>query len=93
MLAVAVLGFGAVAAAGRFGSMPPVVGDTPQSNIPEGVLDADKLAQVRFSVVARGYDMSQVDALLDRLAEALRAHSAPVVAEPRAGSRFMDRPE
>jgi DivIVA domain-containing protein len=75
MIAVAVLGLGAVAASGRLGSMPGTITDTPRPHLPTGVLDAAALREARFTVVTRGYSMDQVDELLDRLARQLE--SAP----------------
>jgi len=46
----------------------------------EGPLGADDLRRVRFSLAFRGYRMSEVDALLDRLArerEGERGGDAP----------------
>ena len=71
MIAVAILGLGAVAASGRLGELPPTVTDTPVPHVPEGELDGDDLRSARFAVVTRGYSMAQVDELLDRLARQL----------------------
>lgn len=65
---VLVLGLAAIAGSGRFGAMPPPVRDTPEPSLPEGPLGADDLRRVQFAVTLRGYSMTQVDALLDRLA-------------------------
>ena len=65
---VAILGLAAVAGSGRFGSMPAAVRDVPTPQLPDGPLRGDDLRGVRFAVATRGYSMSQVDALLDRLA-------------------------
>ncbi|MBK8461446.1 MAG: DivIVA domain-containing protein [Micropruina sp.] len=85
MIAVAVLGLGAVAATGRLGSMPGTVTDTPRAQLPVGILDSKALREARFAVVTRGYSMDQVDELLDRLAEQLQAAES---AEP--GGRGSD---
>jgi DivIVA domain-containing protein len=72
VLIVAVMGGIAVVAAGRGGSMAEVYDDRPDSRVPaDGPLTAQDLRRVRFSTALRGYRMSEVDALLDRLAAEL----------------------
>jgi DivIVA domain-containing protein len=69
VLIVAVMGGIAVVAAGRGGSMAETFDDRPDSRVPaDGPLTAQDLRRVRFSTAVRGYRMSEVDALLDRLA-------------------------
>jgi DivIVA domain-containing protein len=69
VLIVAVLGGIAVVAAGHGGSMAEVYDDRPDARVPaDGPLTASDLRRVRFSTALRGYRMSEVDALLDRLA-------------------------
>lgn len=65
---IVIIGGAVLAASGRFGAVPPVVDDRPAPDLPEGGLGPEDLREVRFAVVARGYSMAQVDALLDRLA-------------------------
>jgi DivIVA domain-containing protein len=73
LLIVAVMGVTAVVASGRFGSMAEVYDDRPDSRVPaDGPLRATDLQEVRFTTALRGYRMSEVDALLDRLAGELR---------------------
>jgi DivIVA domain-containing protein len=51
--------------------------DRPDAVVPaDGPLAADDLRRVRFSLAFRGYRMSEVDALLDRLARE-RGHADP----------------
>lgn len=87
---VVVLGLAAVAGSGRFGAMPPPVRDTPAPQLPPGELAADDLQRVQFAVVTRGYSMTQVDELLDRLANQLagrvRGATAPTISP---GSAIM----
>ncbi len=83
MLGVAILGVAAVASSGRLGELPPPVTSTPLPYLPQGDLDGDDLRATRFSVVARGYSMAQVDDLLDRLARQLDARP---LAEPAPGA-------
>ena len=69
ILIVLVLGGIAVVAAGRGTPMSEEYDDRPDAVVPAaGPLGADDLRRVRFSLAFRGYRMSEVDALLDRLA-------------------------
>jgi DivIVA domain-containing protein len=66
---VALMGVIAVVATGRGGSMADTYDDRPDSRVQaDGPLTAQDLRRVRFSTALRGYRMSEVDALLDRLA-------------------------
>lgn len=72
VLVVAVMGGVAVVAAGRGGSMAEAFDDRPDVRVPaDGRLVAADLRRVRFGTALRGYRMSEVDALLDRLAAEL----------------------
>ena len=69
ILAVLALGGVAVVAAGRGAPLAPAYDDRPDAVVPtDGPLSGDDLRRVRFSLAFRGYRMSEVDALLDRLA-------------------------
>ena len=69
VIIVAVMGGIAVVAAGHGGSMAETYDDRPDARIPaDGPLTSSDLRRVRFSTAFRGYRMSEVDALLDRLA-------------------------
>ena len=69
ILVVLAMGGIAMVAAGRGTPMAPAYDDRPDATVPrDGVLGADDLRRVRFSLAFRGYRMSEVDALLDRLA-------------------------
>jgi len=69
ILLVLALGGIAVVAAGRGTPMTDAYDDRPDAVVPAtGPLGADDLRRVRFSLAFRGYRMSEVDALLDRLA-------------------------
>jgi DivIVA domain-containing protein len=69
VLIVLALGGVAVVAAGRGDPMADAYDDRPDALVPaEGRLSADDLRRVRFSLAFRGYRMSEVDALLERLA-------------------------
>lgn len=69
VLVVLALGGIALVAAGRGRPLAEEYDDRPDAVVPEtGLLGADDLRRVRFSLAFRGYRMSEVDALLDRLA-------------------------
>jgi DivIVA domain-containing protein len=79
ILIVLALGGVAAVAAGRGEPLSEAYADLPDALVPaEGPLTSRDLRSVRFSLTFRGYRMSEVDALLDRLAVQLE----PVVAEP-----------
>jgi DivIVA domain-containing protein len=70
ILVVLALGGIAVVASGRGTPMEPAYDDRPDALVPaQGPVTADDLRRVRFSLAFRGYRMSEVDALLERLAE------------------------
>jgi DivIVA domain-containing protein len=72
ILVVAVLGGVAVVASGRGGSMAEAYDDRPDALVPaDRPLVASDLRRVRFTTAFRGYRMSEVDALLDRLSAEL----------------------
>ena len=72
-LIVLAMGGIAVIASGRTGAMPPAYDDRPDLDLPDGALGSADLRRVRFSLAVRGYRTSEVDALLDRLAQQLDA--------------------
>ncbi len=73
VLIVAAMGATAVAATGRLGGLAEVYDDRPDATVPDdGPLTAEDLDAVRFTTALRGYRMSEVDALLDRLVAELR---------------------
>jgi DivIVA domain-containing protein len=77
ILIVLALGGVAVVAAGRGAPLAEVYDDRPDAEVPaDGPLRAEDLRRVRFSLGFRGYRMSEVDALLDRLATQLEAAAA-----------------
>lgn len=72
ILIVLALGGVAVVAAGRGAPLAEVYDDRPDAEVPAtGRLRSEDLRKVRFSLAFRGYRMSEVDALLDRLATEL----------------------
>jgi DivIVA domain-containing protein len=65
---VALLGVVAVVASGRWGALGEVYDDRADARVQaDGPLTSHDLATVRFTTAFRGYRMSEVDALLDRL--------------------------
>ena len=83
ILVVLALGGVAMLAAGRGTPMADVYDDRPDSSVPaDGRLAADDIRRVRFSLAVRGYRMSEVDALLDRLARERDEEAADSVPEP-----------
>jgi DivIVA domain-containing protein len=84
-LIVAVMGAVAVVASGRGGSMAETFDDRPDSRVQaDGPLTAADLRTVRFTTAFRGYRMSEVDALLDRLAAEMTPVPEAAPAEPPA---------
>ena len=78
ILVVLVMGGVAALAAGRGAPMSDVYDDRPDALVPrDGPLGAEDVRRVRFSLALRGYRMSEVDALLDRLARQLERAEAP----------------
>ena len=71
-----VLAMGAIAmlAAGRGAPLAPAYDDRPDAAVPaDRPLEGEDLRRVRFSLALRGYRMSEVDALLSRLAHEMEA--------------------
>lgn len=91
ILLVALLGGVAVVAAGRGGSMAETWDDRPDAHVPaDGPLAAEDLRRVRFSTAFRGYRMSEVDALLERLVQEMAP--GPTRGEmPEAASDVAER--
>ena len=72
ILIVLAMGGVAMIASGRGGSMAPAYDDRPDVVLPDDrPLEAHDLRTVRFPLAVRGYRMSDVDALLARLATEL----------------------
>ena len=72
IVVVGLMGVVAVVATGRGGSMREVYDDRPDVRIQaDGPITARDLERVRFIVAFRGYRMSEVDSLLERLMEEL----------------------
>ncbi|MDO9455674.1 DivIVA domain-containing protein [Nocardioides sp.] len=76
---VVVLAMGGIAlvASGRGAPMVDEYDDRPDALVPaDGDLGPHDLRRVRFSITFRGYRMSEVDALLSRLASEMEADQA-----------------
>ncbi|TCJ21173.1 DivIVA domain-containing protein [Nocardioides jejuensis] len=82
ILVVLALGGVALVASGRGEPLAPAYDDRPDVVLPAGRrLVGEDLRRVRFGVVLRGYRMSEVDALLVRLADQLEARHDTVSGE------------
>ena len=96
VLLVVGMGVVAVVATGRGGELAAEHPDRPRPVLPpEGPVRAADLEEVRFTTALRGYRMAEVDALLDRLAEELRAREAgthPPAQRPRDERPGMSGP-
>lgn len=80
VLLVLAMGGVAMFAAGRGAPLARVYDDRPDALVPsDRPLGPEDLRRVRFSIAFRGYRMSEVDALLDRLAteQERERHDAP----------------
>jgi DivIVA domain-containing protein len=92
ILIVLAMGGVAAVAAGKGAPLAPAYDDRPDADVPAtGALSADDLRRVRFSLAFRGYRMSEVDALLDRLAREREAGSATPDDVPGPGEQ-PDKP-
>jgi DivIVA domain-containing protein len=87
ILIVLAMGGVAMLAAGKGAPLAEVYDDRPDATVPaSGPLGAEDLRRVRFSVAFRGYRMSEVDSLLDRLAsERESARERPSTPEGHGG--------
>ena len=59
--AFAVMALAALAGTGRFGQWSEPVNDSPKGRMPDGVVDADTVDEVRIPGALFGYDRSEVD--------------------------------
>ena len=87
ILIVLAMGGIAVLAAGKGAPMAEVYDDRPDARVPaDRPITGEDLRRVRFSLAFRGYRMSEVDALLERLA----AEREPTVAPEGRGGDAPD---
>lgn len=86
VLIVLAIGGVVVVAAGHGAALAPAYDDRPDAVVPvDRPLTGADLKAVRFSTAVRGYRASEVDALLDRLAEQIdRSHP------PESGSGTLN---
>lgn len=78
ILIVLAMGVIAVVASGKGGTMAQTYDDRPDARVQaDGPLTATDIRRVKFSTGWRGYRMSEVDALLDRLALELETRDSP----------------
>lgn len=93
VVVVLLMGAVAVVAAGRGTPMAQEYDDRPDVLVPaEGPVRAEDLRRVRFSLAFRGYRMSEVDALLDRLAGQLDERAAATPPGETAGPSSAGSP-
>lgn len=98
ILAVLALAGVALVASGAGSPMAEVHPDRPDPELADGhPVSGSDLRRVRFSTAVRGYRMSEVDALLARLARQLEEAEArqleqPRSADPSAGNRAAHQP-
>ncbi|MSZ77018.1 MAG: DivIVA domain-containing protein [Actinobacteria bacterium] len=95
ILVVLAMGGVALVAAGKGTPLADEHPDRPDVTVPAaGPVSAEDLRRVRFSLAFRGYRMSEVDALLDRLAsEREPAETIPSGDQPTEGPGDQpDRP-
>ncbi|WP_341927529.1 DivIVA domain-containing protein [Nocardioides psychrotolerans] len=86
ILIVLAMGGVAMVAAGRGTPLQPAGDDRPPTLASrEGPLGSEDLRRVRFSLAFRGYRMSEVDALLDRLAAEREQTADAPAREARGG--------
>ena len=82
LVILGVLALGATAAVVVLRSGVPGVPDPVTTESfeppPRGGIDAEQLTDLRFDQAVRGYRMSQVDTVLDRLADELRERDAEI---------------
>ena len=83
ILLVLLMGGIAVVASGRGAPLAEATHDRPDAVLPVGQIHGDDLRRARFSLAFRGYRMSEVDTLLDRLARQLDAEAASVAPQER----------
>lgn len=89
-LIVLALGGVAAVASGRGAALAPTYDDRPDALAPPaGAVTGDDLRRVRFTLAVRGYRMSEVDELLERLATQLDG-AAP---DGRDAGRQQDTPD
>ncbi|MCL8025701.1 DivIVA domain-containing protein [Nocardioides bruguierae] len=95
LAALVVLAMGGVAllAAGKGEPLAPAFDDRPDASVPAGEVTGDDLRRVRFSLAFRGYRMSEVDALLDRLATERDQARAAQVETDEGPQRDPDDPD
>ena len=90
ILLVLLMGGIAVVAAGRGQPMSEAHDDRPDPVLPVGDIRGDDLRRARFTLAFRGYRMSEVDTLLDRLARQLDAGPRETDSGPPQRARGED---
>lgn len=79
LLTLLVIGVVAAVAAGSIrGGLDAAATSLPARGLPTGPVSPDDVENLRFSPALRGYRMEEVDAVLDRLTEELRARDEQI---------------
>jgi DivIVA domain-containing protein len=80
VLAVLLVGLGAAVLVGKVPSpgVLPAVTTESFSPLPRGGVDPEEVGDLRFDQALRGYRMSQVDSVIERLVDELRARDAEI---------------
>ncbi len=93
ILVVLAMGGIALVAAGRGTPMATAYDDRPDVTVPrDGEIGPDDLRRVRFSLAFRGYRMSEVDALLSRLAREMEDRELRAAPEGNEGPTTPSSP-
>lgn len=95
VVVIAFLGVAAMAAAGGMGEMPKdPVRDIYRQDLPsDRPLSASDIEALRFGVALRGYAMSQVDDILDRLSNEIAERDAIILELSSAADRAQQGDE
>lgn len=75
--------------------VPDVDADEPPFPLPDGLVTPDGVDRARFPLAFRGYRMAEVDAVLERVAEALAERDAEIarLSAPAMVAQDSDEPE
>lgn len=94
VLAIVVIGALVVLAVARGAAMAPAYDDRREVRLPAGrPLRAEDVRGTRFTMTLRGYRMSEVDALLARLAAEMDERASPVATGPDDVTAPLSAPE
>jgi DivIVA domain-containing protein len=74
------------------GVLPPVTSERA-TGLPRGGIDPEDVEEVRFDMVVRGYRMSQVDAVIERLVDEVRTRDVEIERLRRAAEEEPEQGE